>query len=884
MKLPARLRHLLRTLFRRTEVERELDSELQFHLEMEAAAHQRAGLAPDEARLAALREFGGVPQVQEECRDSWGVRFVDHLKQDLNYGLRGLRRNPGFAAVVVLTLALGIGANTAIFSVVQGVLLRPLPYESPDRLVMLNQAAPKAGQPFLGFSVPDFTDFRARNRAFAGMAEYHSMWFILLGRPDPERVQTGVVSDNFFDLLGVKPLLGRTFLPGEDKPGAAAVLVLSYEYWQNNFGGDPKVVGQVFEMNNKPHTVVGVIPPIPAFPNADQVYMPASACPFRGAENVITSRQARIIGNVFARLKDGVNRTQAADDARRVGIELCGEFPASYPVDGGYSVDLQDLARAFTGNARAPLLVLFVTSGFVLLIACANVANLALARLVRRDRELAVRTAMGAGRARILRQLVTENLLLSLLGGGLGLALASGGLKLLVEYAARFLPRANEIAINGPVLLFALFVSIATGLLFGSRPSLPAGAQLAETLKDGSRGSGGGRHRLRALLVVSQVAVSVPLLIGAGLAARSLYKLQQIDPGLQTNRVLAARLSLNWSRYNDFTKRYGFWERAMNEASAIGGVQAVAVSGVEPLNGLVNFATPFRLEGQAPVPNTPSPSATVLVSSEKFFEVIGQPLLRGRAFLSTDAQQAPPVAIINQSLASRLWTNEDPVGRRITFDNGTTWTTIVGVVANTRQQLDAEPVDEIHVPLRQSAGLIGGTVLLRTAADPIVLSRELREAIRKADPQQPVTRIETLDEVRRNNLAGRRLIALLLGLFAVLALVITAAGIGGVLAFAVSQRTQEIGIRMALGASRADVLWMVLREGLQLVALGLALGTIAAFFLSRLMTSVLFGVEPTDLPTFVAVVLVLLLVAAAACLLPARRATAVNPMQALRAS
>ena len=880
MKLHARLR----SLFRRTSAEHELTREVDFHLEMETQANVRAGMKPAEARLAALRSFGGVAQIQEECRDAWGVRFFDNLKQDLIYGLRGFRHNPGFALVVVLTLALGIGANTAIFSVVHGVLLRPLSYQAPDRIVTLNQAAPKDGQPFLGFSVLDFTDFRSRNRAFRAMAEYHSMWFILLGRPDPERVQTGVVSDNFFNLLGVKPLLGRTFLPGEDRPGAPAVLVLSYEYWQRSFGGDPQVVGRVFEMNNRPHTVVGVLPPIPAFPNSDQVYMPASACPFRGAENTLTNRQGRIISNVFARLKDGVNPTQALDDARRVGSELCGEFPASYPVDGGYTVGLQDITTAFTGNARMPLLLLLATSGFVLLIACANVANLALARLVRRDRELAVRAAMGAGRSRIVRQLITENLLLALLGGAAGLALAAGGLRLLAGYAGRFLPRADEIAINGPVLLFTFAVAIATGLLFGSRPAVPAGDRLAETLKDGARGSGGARNRLRALLVVSQVAVSVPLLVCAGLTARSLFKLQQVDPGLDTSRVLAANLNLNWSRYNDFTKRYGFWERTMTEVSTLAGVESVAVTGVEPLNGLVNFATPFRLAGQAPAPNSPSPGATILVSSEKYFEVVGQPLLRGRTFLSSDAQAAPAVAIINQSLAGRLWAGEDPVGRRITFDNGTTWTTIVGVVANSRQQLNAAPVDEIHVPLRQTGGLISATVLVRTTDAPAALGRPLREAIRKADPQQPVTRIETLEEVRHNALVAPRLLVTLLGLFAVLALVITAAGIGGVLAFTVSQRTQEIGVRMALGASRADVLWMVLRHGLGLVVLGLVLGTIAASFLTHLMAGVLYAVPPTDPFTFAAVVVVLLLVAVAACLLPARRATAINPMVALRAS
>jgi putative ABC transport system permease protein len=884
MPLFAQVRHALRTLFRRQAVERELDSEMKFHLEMEAKAHERAGAPTDAAQQNALRAFGGVEQAKEACRDSWGTRFFDHLRQDLAYGLRGLRHNPGFSAVVILTLALGIGANTAIFSVVHGVLLRDLPYAEPGRLVLVNQAAPKAGQPALGFSVPDFMDFRERNRAFSALAEYHSMWFILLGRPDPERVQTGVVSDNYFDLLGVKPLLGRTFLPGEDKQGAAAVLVLSYEFWQRSFGGDPNVVGRVFEMNNRPHTVVGVLPPLPAFPNGDHVYMPASACPFRGAERTLTNRRGRIIATVIGRLKDGLAPAQASADTKRVALELCGAFPQDYPKDAGYTADTTGMMTAFTGNARTPLLVLLATSGFVLLIACANVANLTLARLVRRDREIAVRVALGAGRGRIFRQLLTESTLLALLGGAAGLALAAGGLKALVSYSSNFLPRANEIAINAPVLLFTLAVSLLTGLFFGSRAPLPGGDALSKALKEGSRGSTAGRGWLRSFLVVGQVAISVPLLVGAGLAARSLVNLQRVDPGFETNRVLASVLNLNWSRYDDFPKRYGFWERAMTEAASLASVQSVAMSGNEPLNGLVNFAVPFRLERSALDPNTPPPSATTFVASEDYFVTVGQPLLRGRAFRSSDNRDAPRVAIVNQSLASRHWKNEDPIGQRITFDNGTTWTTIVGVVANTRQQLNAEPVDEIHTPLRSSGGLISGTILVRTAGPPAALMRDLREAIRRADPQQPVTRIETLEQVRTNSLGAPRLIASLLGLFAVLALVITAAGIGGVLAFSVGQRTQEIGIRMALGASRSAVLWMILRQGLTLVGLGLALGAVASFFLTRLMTTVLYGVPPTDPLTFVVVLAVLGAVAIVACVAPARRATGINPVVALRAT
>jgi predicted permease len=810
--------------------------------------------------------------------------FFAHLRQDLAYGARGLGRNPGYAAVVILTLGLGIGANTAIFSVVHGVLMRPLPYHQPERLAILHQATPKTGDDSIGFSVPDFADFRERSRAFSSLSEYHSMWFILLGRPDPERVQTGVVSDNFFDTLGVRPILGRTFRLGEDKQGAPPVLILSYRFWQKSFAGDPNVVGKVFQMNDKPHTVVGVLPPLPAFPNEDEIFMPAAACPFRGSDRVLTNRDGRIISHVFARLKDGVTPAQALGDAQRIGAELAREFPQNYPTADGYSVRMEGVAQAFTGKTRTPLFVLLAMSGFVLLIACANVANLALSRLVLREHELAMRVALGAGRGRILQQLVTENVLLAVLGGLAGLALAAWGLDALTAYAAAFLPRADEIGISAPVLIFTAAISLLTGLLFGSWPRLPGSGALFGTLKDGARGAGLRGGRLRGLLIIGQVAISVPLLVGAALTARILFQLQQVDPGLDTKRVLSASISLNFSRYDTFEKRLGFWDRSVNEVARLHGVEAVAISGAVPLNGLANHPSTFIVEGRDVQADAPSTAADVQISSEDYFKTVGQSLLRGRAFNAGDTQTAPPVAIVNQSLASCLWPAEDAVGRRFSFDNSQTWTTIVGVVANARQQFDTPPVDEIHLPLRGGNALTAGALVVRTHAAPGGLTKDLREAIRRVDPQQPVTRIQTLTQVRSNALASPRLIATLLGLFALLALLITATGIGGVLAFSVNQRTQEIGIRMALGASRASVLKMVVRQGMTLVVLGLASGTIGALFLVRLMKEVLYGVSPNDPLTFVVVVLVLLSVAVIACIMPARRATRVNPISALRAN
>src|SRR4051812_16498023 len=812
------------------------------------------------------------------------LRFFDDLRQDCSYGLRGIARNPGFAVIVILTLGLGIGANTAIFSVVHGVLMRPLPYKAQEDLMILHQSAPKIGADSIGFSVPDFTDFREKTRAFSALSEYHSRWFILLGRPEPERVQTGVVSDNFFETLGVKSFLGRTFRPGEDKQGTAPVLLLSYNFWQKSFASDPKVVGQVFQMNDKRHTVVGVLPPLPAFPNLDQVFMPAAACPFRGADRVLTNRNGRIISHVFARLKDGVTPAQAGADAQRVGAELANAYPQNYPTNDGYVVRMENVTGAFTGRSRTPLYVLLATSAFVLLIACANVANLSLSRLALRDHELAMRIALGAGRGRILQQLVTENVLLAILGGIAGLAFAAWGLDALKAYATAFLPRADEIRISAPVLAFTAAISVLTGLLFGSWPRLPGGGALFGTLKDGSRGAGTHGGRLRSLLIIGQVAVSVPLLIGAALAARSLAQLHQVDPGVDTDHILAANLSLNFTKYNTFEKRLDFWDRNLNEIRRLPAVESVAVSGSLPLNGLASNPSTFAIEHRDTQTNSASAAAFALISTEDYFKTVGQPLLRGRNFLNSDTREAPAVAIINQSLASRYWPSEDPVGQRITFDDGQNWATIVGIVANARSQIDSEPQDEIHFPLRAGNALNAGSIVVRTHGAPGGLRQELREAIRRVDPQQPVTRIETLEQVRTRALASPTLIATLLGLFALLALVITAAGIGGVLAFSVNQRTQEIGIRMALGASRAAVLGMVLRQGLALVLCGLGGGTVAAFFLVRLMKEVLFQVSPTDPLTFLLVALVLLGVAVVACLMPARRATMVNPIVALRAN
>jgi putative ABC transport system permease protein len=875
-----------RTLLRRSAAEREMDEELRFHLEMEVEKLVGRGLDAEAARTEALRSFGGVDRYKEECRDARGLSRFESLSQDIRYALRGLRRNPGYTAAALATLALGIGANVAVFSVVHGVFLQSLPYGGGERLVRLRQDAPGVGIEDAPFSPREVSDYAAATRSLSGVAEYHSMWFILLRQPEPERVQTGVVSANFFDVVGVSPLLGRTFLPGEDAAGAEPVLVLSYDYWQRSHGGDPRIVGQTFKMNDRIHTVVGVLPPMPAYPDENDVYMPASACPFRGSAAASNDRNARMV-SVFGRLKPGATLQALQADLATIFARLSRENPAAYPgPEARTTVTGAPLRKELTERARPTFLVLLATVGLVLLLACANVANLTLARQLRRQREMALRTALGAGRARLARQMLTESTVLSLAGGLLGVLLAAGALGLLVSFAARFTPRASEIRIDGMVLLFALGVSIATGLAFGLIPSLSARQNLVAALQEGGDRSTGGvvRHSLRSALVVVQVAISFVLLIGAGLMLRSLWKLQRVDPGFDTERVLTMRLDLNFSKYTDREKRRIFQQRLLERLAGQPGVVSSAIAGTFPLNdgGPQNGA--FQIEGN-PVPSADlRPQADFQNVSPGYFATIRIPLLRGRSFSDADRADTNQVSVINQTMARHFWGSRDPVGKRLSINGGETWIEIVGVVGDVRQYgLDRRPTDQIYLALQQFPPL-SATVLLRSASKPLAMSRLVRDAVHGIDPEQAVDRFRTLEQVRANSLASPRLTSILLGLFAVLALGITSAGIAGVVAFSVGQRTQEFGIRLALGADPRQVIAMVLRQAMTLVALGLALGFVGAHLLAGAMSRLLFEVNATDPPTFLAMSVVLAGVAAGASFLPARRITAVDPMIALRAA
>jgi putative ABC transport system permease protein len=888
MRILHRLRSRLLALVHADVREREMDEELRFHLDLEAGENRRRGLAPEDARRAAVLSFGSVESVREACRDARGVRMLHDLAQDAAFALRGLRRDRAFAATVVLTLGLGIGANTAMFSVVDTVLLRPLPYRSGENLMILRQSAAGAGIADLGLSPLEVQDFRSQAASsLSAVVEYHSMNFTLLGGSEARRVRTGVVSWNFFDVFGVKPVLGRAFRAEDETPGADAVLLLSHEFWKDEMGGDPGVVGRHFEMNDRVHTVVGVLPPLPRYPDANDVYMPTTACPFRSAASVSENRRARMV-QAFARIRDGVPLGRARAAVAAVADRMRKEYKDAYAQAPGYRADLLPLREELVRRARPTFLLLLATVAGVLLIACANVSNLMVARLAGREKELAVRAALGAGRGRLLRQLLTESTILALAGGVLGLLFAVSVSGTLTSFVARFTPRASELRIDGGVLAFTLVVAVLTGLLSGSLPGLPAWRRLAEALGEGGRSGAGGGHRLRAALVVSQLAVSFVLLIGAALTLRSFVNLLNVDAGFRSENVLTASVDLNWSRYRtperqlDRPRVLAFHHSLEERLRAQPGVVEVGQAWTFPLNARFNNDGTFQVEGRPVEAGQALPRAEARGASAGYFRAIGVPVLRGRDFDERDDGESGSVVLVSQGLAQRQFGDSDPVGRRLSLNGGRTWSTIVGVVGDVRNAaLDEEPRDTIYLPFLQYPGF-GSQVFVRTLGDPMAVARALQSAVRALDPQTALHDVRTLEDVRDASVGSNRLTAVLLGGFALLALVITAAGLSGLLAYSVSRRTHEIGVRVALGATRSSVLLMVLGQGMRSVALGLALGALGALALARLLSGLLFGVAPTDLLCFVGSAAVLAAVATLACVVPARRATTIDPQLALR--
>ncbi|HET6629398.1 MAG TPA: ABC transporter permease [Woeseiaceae bacterium] len=809
---------------------------------------------------------------------------MSNLWHDLRYAVRTLLKSPGFAAVAILSLTLGIGANTAIFSVVSSVLLQPLPYAEGDELVLLEQHATHAmhgqAQQDTWVSVKELEDYRQRNRTLDGVAEYHSLWFTLFDRGKPVRVQSGVVSSNFFDLMGIRPMLGRAFAPGELRDHEA-VLLLSHDFWQSHFDGDPAVIGRTVEMNDRIHTIVGVLPDdLPQYPRHNDVWMPWYACPWRTGDEWQENRDLRVL-TAIGRLGPAISLSQAEDDVARIAREMQAEHPEAYPDSGGFETTLSPLKAVLTDEARPVFLVLLGMAGFILLIACANVTNLTLARMAGREDELAVRAALGAGRGRLMRQLVTESTVLALAGGALGMLLAFSAVDLFVAFAGRFTPRAGEVQVDGWLLLFTAGVSLVAGLAVGLVSSLLYGRNVAASLGYGGGRSteGTGRQRVRNLLVVSQLAITFVLLIGAGLMLRSFIKLQQVDPGFSPENVLTMQIDLDWSVYQGDEDRREFFRTLLERTRAIPGVRSAALAGTVPLGGgLPN--TGFRIEGRSLPEDDTGPRTDVQNVSPGYFETLRIPLLRGRTFTERDHDEALDVAVINQSLARRYWGDADPIGTRI--GDGENWVTIVGVVGDVKQEGLADKfAEQVYAPIAQSTPM-GVSLLIRTRSDPMSVAREATAAVHSIDPRHPVACVRTLADVRSDDLASPRLVTLLLTLFAALALIISVAGIVGLVAFTASQRTRELGIRIALGAGRGSVLWMVIRRGIALTLIGLAVGTAGALVLTRSIGSWLYNVTPTDLTTFLSISLVFISTAVLAAYVPARRAARVDPMIALR--
>jgi putative ABC transport system permease protein len=798
------------------------------------------------------------------------------LLQDLRYGLRMLAKKPGFTFVAVFTLALGIGANSAIFSVVNGVLLRPMPLEAPERLIKIWEALPAGGQGTA--SAPNLKDWREQNTVFNGIAAFQFSSFNLGGQESPERLSGAIVSPNFFDVVGVRPRLGRAFQTGEDEAGRSRVALLSHRLWQRAFGGDTGVVGREIPLNGENYVVIGVMQPDFRFPSRQtEIWVPLVIPP-----DLVDSRDNHWMFTL-ARLKPDVGFEQAREQMMTIAKRLEQQYPDA---QARRSVFLIPLQEETVQNVRPALRALMFAVGFVLLIACANVANLLLARATSRRREIAVRTALGAGRLRLVRQLLTESLLLALAGGAMGLALAKWGVEALLVLAGNFLPRANEVGLDWRVAAFTAALSLITGVFFGLIPALQSSrVELQSALKEGAGAGGGAQTNLmRGALVVVEVAATLVLLIGAGLLIKSFIRLYETDLGFKAENVLTMSLALPKAKYPDAQAMAIFHQTLLERVGSLPGARSAGVINYLPLQQS-GFNGDITIEGQGPYEPGRAPWAEFRAISPDYFSAMSVPLISGRFYTAQDQSNSTPVVIVNQTLARRYLSGQDPIGKRIRVI-GNNWRTVVGVVGDVRQSgvtqaARAEvfvPITQaVYTPLTQTMSLA-----VRADAEPEALVSAVRNAVREIDPAQPVFNVKTMEAVVADSVSDRRLNMLLLGIFAAVALTLAVIGIYSVMSYTVSQHTREIGIRMALGARPMDVLKLVVSQGMGLTLVGVGLGVAGAFGLTRLMATLLYGVTATDPLTFAAVSALLVIVSLLACCVPARRATKVDPMIALR--
>jgi putative ABC transport system permease protein len=808
---------------------------------------------------------------------------------DLRYALRSLSRARGFAAAVVLTLGLGIGANTAIFSVVRGVLLKPLPHRDGGKLMLLRQSIQGPGGDHISFSVPEINDFRGASKTLGGIAEYSPITFTMLEGGEAVRIDVGLVTGNYFSVMGLSPVLGRAFNSGDDGPGAAPVMMLTHEYWQTHFGGDSAIIGKALHVNGKAVPVVGVLQAAPAFPERMDALMNMVNSEHHISAMMITGRTHRMT-QMIARLAPGATVEQARADVSAITARVHSEYPEAYDAASGYQITLTPFQEILGQKAKLTLWLLMGAAAFVLVIACANVTNLTLMRGVRREHELVVRAALGAGTARLRKLLLAENLILALIGGGLGLLIAFGGVGMLIAFAARMSPRAGEIRVDGVVLAFTLALTLVVTVLLSYAPRLAGERTLGATLAAGGKRTTGGvkRQRLQSTLVVAQIAVSVVLLTGAGLLTRTMQRLSVVNDGLTGGNRLTLEVPPDYTQPHE--KSVALYQRIQNRVAAIPGVKDVGLGSTVPLRS-ERFALDIKAEGRPVSPGEPMPHAEGRTASPEYFRAAGIPLLKGREFASTDRTGTGLVVILNKTLADRLFPGVDPIGRRVAWTGEVLkfigvsgdWRTVIGVVGDTKDGgLDAERIPVLFAPFAQ-AEVFGSSLVIQSAGDPAALAAAATRAVRDVAPEQPVEKVLTLDQIRDESVAPRRLNALLVASFGILAVIIAAVGIAGVLAFSVSARTNEIGIRMTLGADASKVQRMILGEGGRLLALGLTLGVGGALLLSRLIRGLLFGVAPQDPVTLAAVALLMAAVGIAACWIPAARAARIDPGIAIRA-
>ena len=888
MSLGARLRSWFRATFRRSRMEREMDCELRFHIERFVEDLVRNGMPVEEAKRRAQVEFGAIEPRKEECREALGLRLLDELRGDLRYAFRMLRKAPGFTTVAMLSLAIGIGANTALFSIVNGVLFNPLPYPNPDRLVVLYTRTAD-GSPSTT-SYPNFLDWARANHSFAAMATYRPDSFSVTGTAESERVPADMVSASFFPLLGVQPALGRTFLPNEDQLGASPVVMIGSGLWKRRFGSSLDILGRPIMLNGTAYTIIGVIPAgfhyyARNFQPAD-IYFPIGQC------NVSGFRDRRITNgtDVVGRLKPGIGFDQAEADMRALGQHLAEQYPDA---DSGKGITLVPLKRDIVGPIEPLLMTLLGAVAFVLLIACVNVANLLLARSTVRTREMVILSTLGASRNRVIRQLLIESILLALMGGGLGCLTAFGGMKAGLRLLPEVLPRIEEVRIDQRVLLVMTVVSVIAGILFGLVPAIRISRpDLHESLKEGGRGSSGLRHRTQSIFVVAEMALALVLLTGAGLMIRSLAVIWRIDPGFDYHHVLTAHVSFPSSISTPDAIR-AMWRQIDGQLRGVPGLKAASLSvGASPMGD--DNAIPFWIEGQ-PKPRSQTEmnwSLTYFVQPD-YLEVMRIPLKRGRFLTPQDNERSPLVTVIDDQFARRYFGDRNPVGQRVNVDI-LNWTArIVGVVGHVKQWgLDENPASSLQAQCYFSVfqipdtfiPMLGGDagISFRTEGTPLGQVSAIRHALSKLNSELVMYRPVAMDEIVSGSLAQRRFSTILLGVFATLALILSCVGIYGVISYVAGQRTHEIGIRVALGAGRRHVFRMVLRDGAKMTATGIAIGLVVSLALARLIANMLFGISAYDPLTLIGVVALLGSVALTASCLPARRASRIDPMAALK--